>query len=170
MASPTRELVDALWDSLVASRSLTTQRSALSRRVAGESLPPPSLMELRKSMRSYLAEAFTRDPAARNLLSKAEVEVFLAQVSPITLERLENLVRTIQWLDGVNVEDFRWNTREEGFPRIGQSVIYYFEMVGAHPGRYAGQDTSEEGGGMDLFGGDFGGFLGGDVTHWIARP
>ena len=169
MTAPSPELVDALWDSLVEERRPRAPRPVRNWRDE-EDLPPPTLIQLRKRMRSYLGWAFDRRPESRDVKDKPSLRSALEGASPILVERLEALLETIKGLEAMPLEDFRWTTREEGFPEEGQAVIYYFQVVGTHPGRYAGRDDSEHGGGLDVFVGDFGGFLGGDVTHWILRP
>ena len=78
---------------------------------------------------------------------------------------LEEVETAIAALDEMHEGQFRWIPLDEARPIENQKVLYFFEIVGTHPGRYAGTDE-----GMDLFVGLFGGFLGGDVTHWMPLP
>lgn len=61
-----------------------------------------------------------------------------------------------------------WIRMDERRPDIDQKVLYYFEMVGIHVGRY-GRWTDEEGYEHDVFSGPSG-FLTDDVTHWMPLP
>ena len=53
----------------------------------------------------------------------------------------------------------RWIPVSERMPEKGQKVFYYFDIVGVHAGYYDGDNTfvNENGGG----------WLTGDVTHWM---
>ena len=53
-----------------------------------------------------------------------------------------------------------WISVDDWLPEEGQSVIYYFDVVGMHFGKYYGDNC---------FGGRSG-FLTGDVTHWMPLP
>jgi hypothetical protein len=56
-------------------------------------------------------------------------------------------------------------------PKIGETVWYYFELVGTHLGTFDGYYVDDEGKewkGMHMFGNDYG-FLTGDVTHWHSN-
>lgn len=78
-------------------------------------------------------------------------------------------------LESMPDEAFVWRTtgrrddgsigQGDGWPKQGQLVLYFFEMVGSHPGFFEGEE-----GGLDVFCGLFNGFLGGDVTHWMPMP
>lgn len=74
----------------------------------------------------------------------------------------------IEALELMAEEDFRWIPMQEARPVDGQAVLYYFEIVGTHPGFY--EDGRLEGVCRDMFTGLFGGFLGDDVTHWMPMP
>ena len=167
LASPA--LVDALWDSWADLQKKRAQPYV--ERDYSVSIPPPSLDELRKGMRSYLAWAADGHHGyLSDVTSKQDMRAFLENAEHLLVERLEALRVTVEKLEAMREEDFRWISRQEGFPQKDQAVIYYFDVVGAHPGHYRGLDTSEHGYGLDVFTGDFGGFLGGDVTHWVPRP
>lgn len=167
LASPA--LVDALWDSWADLQKKRAQ-PALERDYS-VSIPPPSLGELRQAMRSYLAWAADGcNGRLSEVTSKQGMGAFLEGAEQLLVDRLDGLRVTVEKLEAMREEDFRWICRQEGFPKKDQAVIYYFDVVGAHPGRYRGLDTSEHGHGLDVFTGDFGGFLGGDVTHWVPRP
>lgn len=167
MANASPELVRTLWNSLVAQRS--SSREAVERDWR-EDVPPPSLVELRHQLRIRLGRAFERRWKGARIESARDLDAALSVSEPLFVERLDELRETVEKLDAMRPEAFRWTTREEGVPKEGQRVIYYFSVVGAHPGRYAGREETEGPGGWDVFVGDFGGFLGGDVTHWMLRP
>lgn len=58
-----------------------------------------------------------------------------------------------------------WISVEERLPEIGQDVLYYFNIVGMHLGKfYGGRDASNAQFGSSR------GFLTGDVTHWQPLP
>ena len=52
-----------------------------------------------------------------------------------------------------------WVACSERMPEIGQKVFYYFDIVGVHAGYYDGDNTFVKENG--------GGWLTGDVTHWM---
>tara|TARA_B100000123_G_C25510516_1_gene332041 strand:+ start:96 stop:401 length:306 start_codon:yes stop_codon:yes gene_type:complete len=69
---------------------------------------------------------------------------------------------------GVKME---WIKTKDKLPKIGEKVFYYFEYVGVHFGRFTGFYTDEETGeyypDMHVFTDMEGGWLTGDVTHWM---
>ena len=60
----------------------------------------------------------------------------------------------------------RWIPCSERLPEKDQRVLYYFEHVGIHAGRFKGGTCH----GDALFTSTTGGFLTGDVTHWQPLP
>lgn len=57
-------------------------------------------------------------------------------------------------------EAVEWISVKQRMPDEGQSVLYYFDVVGVHSGKYGGDDV--------FYGAS--GFLTGDVTHWMPLP
>lgn len=63
-----------------------------------------------------------------------------------------------------DLEQAAWISVTDRLPTEGQRVIYYFEIVGIHIGKYKkGED------GTNIFWGPSG-YLGDDVTHWMPLP
>lgn len=59
-----------------------------------------------------------------------------------------------------------WILVSDILPVLGQDVWYFFEVTGVSAGQYLGDGGDNDG--LPTFGGK-GGFLGGDVTHWMPR-
>lgn len=62
-----------------------------------------------------------------------------------------------------------WIKVEDELPEIGQRVIYYFEHVGVHVGKFMKVDNNEDMPYGNIFYGKSG-FLTDDVTHWMPLP
>lgn len=61
------------------------------------------------------------------------------------------------------MSDRTWIQVAERLPQVDEPLWYFFEITGIGAGTYYGAEE-----GLPTFGGD-GGFLGGDVTHWMPR-
>lgn len=61
-----------------------------------------------------------------------------------------------------------WIRVEDRLPEESQLVLYYFEPVGIHVGRY-NKEVDDEGYEYNVFHGRSG-FLTDDVTHWMPFP
>lgn len=155
MPSPSETLVDLILEAW----------PQVTRPVTGphRDRPLPAPVDLRRQMRSYPAWVWSR---RHSLASRETLIADLAALTPETLEKLERLCLMSQALERMSDDEINWISRADRLPEPEQEVIYFFEVVGAHPGRFEGLDRD----GLDLFVGDFGGFLGGDVTHWMPRP
>ena len=73
----------------------------------------------------------------------------------------------LAYLENLAPGQFTWTRVEDQLPEVGADVVYFFEVVGTHAGFYQGSDGKF---GMPVFVGLFGGFLGGDVTHYHLLP
>lgn len=66
-----------------------------------------------------------------------------------------------------------WIKVTDRLPTVGQRVIYFFEHVGMHLGRYDGFAPTDNGlvpTHYDAVFSSHAGFLTGDVTHWQPAP
>ena len=154
--------LDMLWEGAQA-----LKRSRATARVHHREYRLMSRALLAKNLQGYLAWAWTlRHPSPD---SKEAVGAAVAAEKPAWGQRLEKLFDTVQALEAMSDEDFRWSSIEDEVPTDGQEVLYFFDVVGTHPGHYEANDHAEAFS-MDTFVGDFSGFLSGDVTHWMPRP
>ena len=155
---------DMLWDSLQAYQA-KKPRPARNWVDEEEEKRAHVLLDKEKTRRTLLtAPAFhwlfrNKAPASREAVDEA----LAADLRWVPA--LEELDTAIAALDEMSEDQFRWIPLDEARPAENQKVLYFFEIVGTHPGYYAGPEE-----GMDTFVGLFGGFLGGDVTHWMPLP
>ena len=136
-----------------------------------EGQPPPDLDALRSQMRTRLGSEALRLLDLKRVAPECEAgwtKELAAAADPRRVEKLEALFQTIVALEAMSPDAFHWTPLGERLPEEEVPVFYYFDLVGTHPGRFKGLDP--EAGNMDVFVGEFGGFLTGDVTHWAPRP
>lgn len=81
------------------------------------------------------------------------------RVSPTLLRNIEDLKKDVEWLEGWQ-GSLEWQEHAECEPLKEQAVIHYFDVTGVNAGMYRGDGH---------YSSTLGGFLGGDVTHYIVR-
>lgn len=79
--------------------------------------------------------------------------------------QLRRYHEVVSWLRSDEGRECFWIKVENQMPRHGQAVIYYFDVVGAHPGWYFHTEQDHEGTWSSHRG-----FLGSEVTHWMPLP
>lgn len=153
--------LDATWDLLEAKEEATREgQGPLPRapRTPAKETAPTRLAAL-SSLRTYGAWAFRFRADDKN--------AFLERVAttPHLQALFERLEAAVLAVEAMSDEAFAWIETREKLPEEGQRVLYYFSHVGMHVGEYGGLED-----GMHVFEGDGGGWLTGDVTHWMPLP
>ena len=86
------------------------------------------------------------------------------KVAERVFEALSRLKEDLDFLSENNV-NVDWKSHEmDGYPEKGEYVFHFFEVTGVNAGFFGGEEE-----GFDYYGSELGGFLGGDVTHYLPR-
>lgn len=136
----------------------------------------PTREQMAQMVGRDMAQAWLRRRTPPESLDALREEI-LAEKSAWA-QRMIVAYRCKRALETMEDEDFVWISSGRGedgevqsggaWPKNGQLVLYFFDVVGAHPGHYDGIGQGEDE--FDVFHGLFGGTLGGDVTHWMPMP